>query len=130
MAFVELRPATPALQPPPALDPARPSAAYNGYVTVHWDKIERDVHYVFDRDGDGKVGPEDLAYWQSKVRAHAHRRCPLGWAAARSTRSIRPVGRSLTHRPPSRQVQDTLSYQLPASTAGFGAGLAYSLKYS
>ena len=34
-----------------------------GYVTVHWDRIERDYVRHLDADGDGRVGQADLAYW-------------------------------------------------------------------
>ena len=40
-----------------------------GYITVHWDKLERDVKSVFDKDGDGEVSEEDLRYWHDKVCA-------------------------------------------------------------
>lgn len=36
-------------------------------MTVHWDKVERDLAAVFDRDGDGKLGQKDLEFWQRKV---------------------------------------------------------------
>ena len=33
-----------------------------GYITVHWDKLERDVKSVFDKDGDGEVSEEDSRF--------------------------------------------------------------------
>lgn len=30
-------------------------AASSGYITVHWDKVEKDVKSAFDENGDGEV---------------------------------------------------------------------------
>lgn len=34
-------------------------AAYKGYVTIHWEEVEKDLSDLFDLDNDGKVGKLD-----------------------------------------------------------------------
>ena len=36
------------------------AAAYTGYVTVHWDKVEHDALSVLDQNGNGEVRACDV----------------------------------------------------------------------
>eukprot|EP00055_Hartaetosiga_balthica_P003702 m.8685 g.8685 ORF g.8685 m.8685 type:complete len:161 (+) comp3221_c0_seq1:43-525(+) len=42
--------------------------AYNGYITINWNKIEGDIVSLLDRDGDGKLLDGDVNYWQGQVQ--------------------------------------------------------------
>ena len=42
-------------------------AAYTGYITVHWEKVEKDAIAVLDTDGDGEIGEKDVRALWSKV---------------------------------------------------------------
>lgn len=41
--------------------------AYNGYVTVNWNKVEGDFNNSLDINKDGKVDSEDLQLWANKM---------------------------------------------------------------
>eukprot|EP00469_Lotharella_globosa_P012284 CAMPEP_0167773534 /NCGR_PEP_ID=MMETSP0111_2-20121227/1479_1 /TAXON_ID=91324 /ORGANISM="Lotharella globosa, Strain CCCM811" /LENGTH=150 /DNA_ID=CAMNT_0007663193 /DNA_START=291 /DNA_END=743 /DNA_ORIENTATION=+ len=41
-------------------------AAYCGFVTVHWDKIQQAVIQQADMDGNGRIDEKDLQEWTKK----------------------------------------------------------------
>ena len=43
------------------------AAAYQGYVTIHWDAIERDLNRLLDLNGDGALNSGDEAAAQEKL---------------------------------------------------------------
>ena len=96
-------------------------AAYNGYVTVHWGKLERDAVSLLDANGDGEVGGS--MWCIARVVLMAAGRCggpadALGQGAAARRRPcpLTPV-----------QVMRVLKYNLPSSS-GFVAGLLLGLR--
>ena len=38
-------------------------AAYNGYITIDWEMVKRDVTKLFDADGDGEIDSNDMQHW-------------------------------------------------------------------
>ena len=42
---------------------------HQGYIDVHWMKIEQDVEKALDQDGDGKFDAKDIAILKRKYMA-------------------------------------------------------------
>ncbi|RLN37810.1 hypothetical protein BBJ28_00016509 [Nothophytophthora sp. Chile5] len=43
------------------------TAAYNGYIDIHWGKVQKDVIAKVDPNGDGKIDKDDVKLWYRKL---------------------------------------------------------------
>lgn len=51
-------------------------ASSNGYIEIHWHKLEKDVIKVVDSDGDGQITPQDLKAWYKRVMKKLQQNLP------------------------------------------------------
>ncbi|RLN91513.1 hypothetical protein BBJ28_00016710 [Nothophytophthora sp. Chile5] len=43
------------------------TAAYNGYIDIHWGKVQKDMIAKVDPNGDGKIDKDDVKLWYRKL---------------------------------------------------------------